>query len=111
VIDDITDGEWTAVASIGQFMGSDGPRWEMDGAKIAVVSTDCPYHIIADFSCNHTCRLDMECEANAMLCAAAPDLLAACIGFVNHVDDRQQGVPPFYYEMKAAVAKATGGAK
>jgi hypothetical protein len=51
-----------------------GP-WKAVGAKI--YAPDCEHHPVADCSTNHTCRDEWEVEANAVLMAAAPDLLEA----------------------------------
>src|ERR1700741_1711976 len=36
-----------------------------------VYSDDCKHHPVADCSCNHTCRMENECVANAELIAEA----------------------------------------
>src|SRR4051812_3270219 len=53
-----------------------------------------------------------EHEANAQLCAAAPDLLAACEHLVNVVDDPTSELKSLcdaIAQAKAAVIKAKGG--
>lgn len=47
-----------------------------------------------------------EMEANAHLIAAAPDLLQACIDFVNKVDSGRAKSTDSYNQMKAAIHKA-----
>lgn len=64
------------------------PAYEHGGYM--VFSPDCDSHPVADCSGNHTCRDEEECEANARLIAAAPDLLAAlrwAISIIGHPDD------------------------
>jgi len=51
-----------------------------------------------------------EREANARLIAAAPDLLAACAEFVRKVECGEARSIRSYRQMKAAIAKAEGGA-
>lgn len=61
-------------------------------------------------SSSHIASVD---EANARLMAAAPDLLAALRVIANCVADEQGGVTLGSYEqeiVRAAIAKATGGA-
>lgn len=65
-----TPGPWSVMRAEKSL---DGCRFE-NGNFAVMAPGDCEDHPIADCSCNHTCRLDDECEANAHLIAAAPDL-------------------------------------
>ena len=47
-----------------------------------------------------------ERQANAKLIAAAPDLLQACMNFVNKCDNGMARSKNSYAEMKAAIEKA-----
>lgn len=47
-----------------------GP-WVAEG-PLVIAPSDCEFHEIADCSCNHTCRPEDECSANAELIASAP---------------------------------------
>jgi hypothetical protein len=81
----ITTGDWEVFSMQGEDMGLDGCRFE-NGAY-AIMSEDCEHHIIADFSCTHTCRDDEECHANAELAAMAPSLAREFIRQSDEIDD------------------------
>jgi hypothetical protein len=55
-------GLWEVVDNHGAKF--DASRFE-NGAFTIEAPEDCEDHSIADFSCNHTCRFDADCEANA----------------------------------------------
>lgn len=104
----MTERKWTP----GPWVVVDASDFELDKSRFKngafqVMSNDCDNHAVADCSCNHTCRMDWECKANAHLIAAAPELyeaLEACkpfadgYGFINGVN------------IIAALAKARGEA-
>jgi hypothetical protein len=71
-----------------------------DHRPFAVISPNGPHGdlIVAGF-----CT-----EADAILYAAAPYLLAACVEFVRKVDAGEARSKRSYAAMKAAIAKATG---
>jgi len=50
---------------------------------------------------------DDEARANALLIAAAPDLLAACVEFVRKLEAGEAKSKRSYEQMKAAISKAT----
>lgn len=69
-----TPGPWTVEQGDG---GLDADARFPSEAKVLVYADgDCEIHPVADCSCNHTCRDENTCEANARLIASAPDLLA-----------------------------------
>lgn len=55
-------------------------------------------------------RSDEECEANALLIAAAPDLLKFLVAWVESTDLSEQtgSMRPVYLGARAAIAKAKG---
>jgi len=92
-----TKGEWEVAWYSG--VGSDIPY-------AAVISS--PRRTIAQFNIDLTAR--EECEANARLIAAAPDLLEAlraCHAMLNGETDRQADDDTTEMVL-AAIAKATG---
>ncbi len=109
-----TPGPWTVEPCTPK---EDGSHFE--GFMVWALA-DCEHHPIADCSCNHTCRMDWDVEANARLIAAAPDMLAALHeareyldGYIDVVDG-SYGIPEPNREMMlcaeidAAIAKAEG---
>ena len=60
--DAATTGIWVLVDNHGSQI--DASRFE-NGAFTIEAPEDCEDHSVADFSCNHTCRLDDDCKANA----------------------------------------------
>lgn len=60
--DEHTSLPWFVEASTGEMDGK--ARFET-GSKVLIYSDDCPYHPVADCSCNHSCRMPGEQEDNA----------------------------------------------
>jgi hypothetical protein len=79
-----TPGPWkVAFTETGsQYIDAKG-KYDYGAQAVLVVAEDCEAHPVADTSCNWTCRDGAECEANARLVSAAPDLLAACEAALN----------------------------
>lgn len=75
LLDGATEGPWLTI-SRGQ-NELDAPKY--NSGECLVMSEDCEHHPVADCSCNHSCRMDYECEANARLIAAAPDAMETII--------------------------------
>lgn len=73
----ITPLPWRVERSDGVL---DGKAKFETGSSVLIYSADCDIHPIADCSCNHTCRMEDEQEANAayivQACNAYPDLVA-----------------------------------
>lgn len=63
-----TPGPWIAEAD--ESATKDGPKYPSSAAVMVYADRDCEHHPIADFSCNHTCRMEWDCEANAKFAAA-----------------------------------------
>lgn len=76
-----TPGDWSVEDCHGDTM--DACKWE-NGA-FQVLSDVCQYHAVADVSCNSSCRLEDECEANARRIARLPDLEAAFLEAVEAI--------------------------
>src|SRR5689334_22242263 len=68
-----TPGRWTVESGDGELDSK--ARWPTAAKVLVFADDDCETHPIADASCNHSCRLEDEQEANARLIAAAPELL------------------------------------
>lgn len=81
-----------------------GP-WHYDEGDGWVVS-DYPRHIICNPLDRSTNIGHEECDANAQLIAAAPDLLAALRAFVEFNDEPMGGPPSLWQAARAALAKA-----
>lgn len=93
-----TPGPWTYEMESHNPTGL--PRF--DGPVIYALQ-DCEYHPIADASCNHTCRMEWDTEANAKLICAAPELLDV----LRTIYD-VWGVPSGMVErVQAVISKAT----
>jgi hypothetical protein len=60
-----------------------GPKF--DGP--VVYAEDCETHYVADFSQNHSCRLEYEAISNAKLAAASPALAAETISLRERVKE------------------------
>lgn len=61
-------GHWTTGPGDGVM---DGRARHPTGAEVLIYAdADCETHPIADFSCNHTCRMDYDTEATAKFVAA-----------------------------------------
>lgn len=72
-----TKGSW--VIFDNEHAQYDPSRFE-NGAYVLISPSDCEHHPIADFSCNHSCRDDSECLANAEYVEAVqPEHIAALI--------------------------------
>lgn len=63
-----TPGPWSVADADGGML--DGPRFVGNGETCVFADEDCPSHPIADCSCNSSCRVDYEQEANAAFIAA-----------------------------------------
>jgi len=106
---DYTPGPW-AVECGNQPLTSQNYK---TSAKVLVYANDdCDSHPIADCSTNHTCRMDWDCEANARLIAAAPELLEALEAMLagamkGEFDMYADGNPECEIMARAAIAKAT----
>lgn len=90
-----------------------GP-WVQDGIEVWAEG-DCEHHPIhgKDYQ-NSSCRLGYELEANARLMAAAPELLEALQKAVIEMEGLPHSLGYEFThlkEMRAIIAKATGGAK
>lgn len=73
-----TPGEWKAWPGNGDF--DLAARFESESKVLVVSPDDCQEHPIADCSCNHSCRMDDEQQANAAFIAAAnPNTVLALI--------------------------------
>lgn len=83
-------------------------RSRYENGAFQVFSDDCEHHAIADCSCNHTCRMDDECEANAHLIAAAPELYEALWVATEHNALRFGEDHNTVIQGRAALAKARG---
>ena len=83
-----------------------GP-WEADGFEVYAFE-ECEYHPVADCTPTKSCREKYIGEANARLVSAAPDMLEALILCIyGDIEDTVDHL----LKAKAAIAKATGGAK
>ena len=60
--DAATIGPWEVADNHGAKFNAS--RFE-SGAFTIEAPEDCGDHSVADFSCNHTCRFDADCKANA----------------------------------------------
>lgn len=98
-----TPGPWSVYDCHGDKL--DACRFE-NGA-FQVMSVDCDHHAVADCSCNHSCRMEDECEANARLIAAAPDLLEACMEAVEALNGHPNTMGTEEL-LLSAIAKAEG---
>jgi hypothetical protein len=106
-----TPGPWTY--EIKTAIAGGTPQY---AGPVIYAEDDCEHHAIADASCNHTCRLPHETEANARLIAAAPDLLAALAALTawDEADTAAGGDVDFdglrdvINSARAAIAKAEG---
>jgi hypothetical protein len=80
-----TPGPWKVKTTEtgSQFIDAKGKYDYGHQAVLVVAPDDCATHPIADSSANWTCRDGAECEANARLIAAAPELLANLERIVN----------------------------
>jgi hypothetical protein len=69
--------------------------------------------IVADCEPHHTTKSGDTCEANARLCAAAPDLLEACEDAIKSKDmwscEMTDEDLRLYRKISAAIHKASGG--
>lgn len=90
----------------GPWAIEDGGIVEASGAPVCVLYT------ADDFPCwdGPEGQLEAECEANAALIAAAPDLLALCEAMVAAVDGSHAQVMATVARMKVLIAKVKGGA-
>lgn len=106
-----TPGPWEVATTEheSQFVDARGKYDYGAQAVLIVAPGDCAAHPIADCSANYTCREQDECEANALLCAAAPDLLASLREMVERFDNDDTMLVdlPFIERARAAIAKAT----
>lgn len=66
-----TPGPWEVEDNHGAQI--ERSRYE-NGAFVVYAPDECEHHPIADLSCNHTCRDEDECRANANLVALAPQM-------------------------------------
>lgn len=89
-----TKGEWHAVEFAGFWEITDAPFY--DSKRIMTYDDDI-------FG---SCATVTQAEANAHLCAAAPDLLQACIDFVEKVERGEAKSTKSYNQMKQAINKA-----
>lgn len=60
-------GEWTTVRGDGQM--DEKAKYPTEDEVLIFAEDDCEIHPIADFSCNHTCRLSFQTEATAQFVA------------------------------------------
>lgn len=107
-----TLGPWEVVETEtgSQYTDAKGKYDYGKQAVLVIAPDDCQAHPIADTSANHTCRTQEECEANARLIAAAPDLLKACRAAEMALRDGGtfpiNGVP--WMMLSQAIEKANG---
>lgn len=116
-MDKHTPGPWVVEETIpeSQFKDEKG-KYNYGAQKVLVLAEgDCALHPVADASANHTCRSQAECEANASLIAAAPDLLEACQTLVEFMDREYPNasvgeywptIAPLIEQGRAAIKKA-----
>jgi hypothetical protein len=97
-----TPGPWTY--EIKTAIAGGTPQY---AGPVIYAENDCEHHAIADASCNHTCRLPHETEANARLIAASPDMLAALKLIVTNYDSGNYAAIDMP-QARAAIAKAEG---
>jgi len=57
--------------------GAEMDKCRFENGAVGVFSEDCEYHMVADCSCNGSCRPESECLANAHLFAASLEMLRA----------------------------------
>ncbi len=86
-----------------EFKGTKGPWHLEDGGRGSWVCNSGGEY--AAISAGIT---DEVAEANGYLIAAAPDLLKACMDFIEKVDSGRARSVKTYGQMKAAVEKALG---
>jgi hypothetical protein len=84
-----TPGPWEVETTEtgSQYIDAKGKYDYGNQAVLVIAPNDCAAHPVADASANWTCRDGAECEANARLIAAAPDLLAALEEILSRYDD------------------------
>ncbi len=62
-----TPGPWTAEDDGDAQL--EKPRYPGHGATSVYANEDCEWHVVADCSCNHTCRDDEQQQINAAFIA------------------------------------------
>jgi hypothetical protein len=60
--DEATRGPWTIEDSNWDDLQS---PTRFNGPCVVYAAEDCDVHPVADFTCNHSCRLEDDCVANA----------------------------------------------
>jgi hypothetical protein len=108
-----TPGPWKVVETEtgSQYIDAKG-KHDYGVQAVLVVAEDCEAHPVADTSCNWTCRDGAECEANAHLIAAAPNLLEALEDMYALLVDMGWAAPDSRYHTvcnAAAVIKKARG--
>lgn len=108
----MTDKKWTPGPwEVYDCSGTQMEKSRYENGAFQVFSDDCDHHAVADCSCNHTCRMEDEIEANAHLIAAAPELYDALeVALVVLENMEAYGVGRLHAadQARAALAKARG---
>lgn len=103
-----TSGPWV----VEECGGAEHDKSRFENGAYQVFSNDCNYHAVADCSCNHTCRDEGECMANANLIAAAPELYEALEDLFKEItaDEYKSSLRPELAQAARALSKARGEA-
>lgn len=84
-----TPGPWAARPGDGVLDGRS--KFETKRHVLIYALDDCDTHPIADASCNHTCRMPDEQEANAAFIAAAnPATFLSIIAQIEHLTTERE---------------------
>lgn len=59
-------------------------RWPTDAKVLVFADNDCEHHPVADFSCNHSCRMKFEQEKNALFFSLADP--SAILSLITQVE-------------------------
>lgn len=88
----------------GPWHRSESDKWDIESPDVADGSVIC---VVTDPD-GDTSALDAECEANAHLIAAAPDLYVALDAIVTAIKEQDIRFGPLTWDAEQALAKARG---